>query len=140
MRIKLVNEKAQMPLRASMNDAGADCFSPVAVVIPAHSQVFIDLGFQMELPKNTVGYLFARSGLGSKYGVRPRNCVGVIDEKYRGNVGVMLENHSDMDYLVSEGDRICQLVVQPVYHPVFELADNLDETERGAGGFGHTGK
>jgi dUTP pyrophosphatase len=140
MRVKLTLPNAKPPIRANPTDAGGDLFSPVDIIIPAHSQVFINLGVQIELPQNTVGFIFARSGLGSKFGVRPRNGTGVIDQSYRGNLGAMMENHSDEDYHISTGDRILQLVVVPILTPVFEVVDDLTDTERGNGGFGSSGK
>lgn len=140
MRVKLITETAQLPNRQHPTDAGADLISPVNTIVKAHDNTFVDLGIQIELPQNTVGLIFARSGLGSKYGIRPRNCVGVIDEKYRGNVGIMVENSSDDDFTINQGDRIAQLVIVPVLTPSFEISDNLDMTEDRNGGFGSTGK
>ena len=140
MRVQINNSKAQLPQRANPTDAGADLFSPKDVVIPPHSCEFIDLGIAMELPPNSCGLIFARSGLGTKHGIRPRNCVGVIDEKYRGNLGIMVENSNCVPYMIQEGDRIAQLVVVPILHPTFEIADNLDDTDDRNGGFGSSGR
>lgn len=140
LKIKLVDPNAYMPVRANETDAGADLISPVTRVLPANRYVFIDLGFQMELPKGTAGFIYARSGLGTKHGITPRNCVGVIDEKYRGNVGVILENNSNHDYFINAGDRIAQLVITPVMTPELVQVEELDMTDDRQGGFGHTGK
>lgn len=139
MKVKIVNENAKIPHRANLTDAGADLYSPISCVVNAHSNQFIDLGIQIELPHNTVGLITARSGLGSKYGIRPRNCVGIIDETYRGNLGIMVENSSDEDFKINQGDRIAQLLVMPVSYLDFEEVENLSETKRGLGGFGSTG-
>lgn len=140
LKIKRVNEDAFLPVRMNPTDAGADLISPVEVMIIPNDHVLIDLGFQMELPKGTVGYIYARSGLATKFGVRPRNCVGVIDEKYRGNVMVMLENASDKPVVVEKGDRIAQLVVQPIFTPEVIECDELDMDGDRQGGFGSTGR
>ena len=140
MKVKLTLPDAKPPYRVNPDDAGADLISPKTVHIYPHTSEFIDLGVQIELPENTVGYIFARSGLGTKFGIRPRNCVGVIDQKYRGNLRIMVENASEEMYVIFKGDRIAQLVIQPVYTPEFEVVDKLDETDRGEGGFGSSGK
>ena len=140
LKVKLNREGAMAPLRANPTDAGADLFSPINAEIPPYSHIFIDFGISIELPPNTVGYVFARSSLGSKFGIRPRNCVGVIDEKYRGNIGIMLENNEDEYFFVEKGDRIAQLVVSPVFTPEIKVVDELDMTDDRQGGFGSTGK
>ena len=88
----------------------------------------------------TAGFLYARSGLASKHGIVPANCVGVIDSDYRGEVRVMLVNLGAEPYTVSPGERIAQLVIAPVTQPEIVETDVVDETDRGAGGFGSTGK
>ena len=139
MNVKLVNINAQLPKRANPTDAGADLFSPIGTIINPNQNKFIDLGIQIELPKDSVGFIFARSGLGSKNGIRPRNCVGVIDEKYRGNLGMMVENSSPSPFEINIGDRIAQLVICPILTPNFEEVDELDLTDDRSGGFGSTG-
>ena len=140
MKVKLTNVNAQLPKRSNPTDAGADLFSPLGTTINPNQHKFIDLGIQIELPENTVGLIFARSGLGSKNGIRPRNCVGVIDQKYRGNLGIMVENSSPTPFEINVGDRIAQLVICPILTPDFEEADELDLTDDRLGGFGSTGK
>lgn len=93
----------------------------------------------MEIPDGYAGFIFARSGLGGK-GVRPRNCVGVIDSKYRGNLGIMIENNDNNTYRVSTGDRIAQLVIMPVQCLEIVQVDSLDMADDRGGGFGHSGK
>lgn len=139
MRIKLTLPTSQPPLRANPTDAGADLFSPVVRGIQPHNSVFIDLGVQVEIPEGYTGLIFARSGLGGR-GIRPRNCVGVIDSKYRGNLGIQLENVTDEFYIVQIGDRIAQLVIVPVETPTFTVTDKLDITDDRGGGFGSSGK
>lgn len=140
MRVKLLRENAKAPTRANPTDAGADLYSPIDAIIPPESHMSIPLGFAMEIPKNYVGLIFARSSLGTKYGIRPRNCVGVIDSEYRGEMMVVLENASEKPYKVFVGDRVAQLVVVPVLLDGFEVVAELETTERGSGGFGSTGK
>ena len=112
-----------------------------AVTIPAGGRAVIPTGLAIALPSaDYVALVFARSGLGIKHGVAPANCVGVIDSDYRGEVMVGLQNSGKEDYTISPGDRIAQLMITPVVQAQVRLVDELDETERGAGGFGSTGQ
>ena len=139
IKVKLVNENARLPERANPTDAGADLFATEDCIILPMDNYFMDFGFQMEIPEGYCGLIFARSGLGSKKGIRPRNCVGVIDSKYRGNVGMMIENHNIQHVILHKGDRIAQIVVVPILVCDFTMVDGLDiENDRG-GGFGHSG-
>lgn len=136
MRIKLDNG-AYMPERAHATDAGADLRTPHDVIVEARGSVVIDTGVHIELPPNTVGMLKSKSGLNVKHGITSE---GVIDVGYTGSIRVKLYNHSDKPYEVKAGDKISQLVVMPILIPSFELADELEDTERGNGGFGSTGR
>ena len=140
IKIKRTNCNAKLPMRTNPTDCGADLISPMTVEIPPQDHMFIDLGFQMEIPENYGGFIYARSGLGSFSGITPRNCVGVIDCKYRGNVGIMVENKSDESYTINKGDRIAQIVISPIVACAFEDVEELDELENRGGGFGHSGK
>ena len=112
-----------------------------SITIPAGGRAVIPTGIAIALPSpQYVALVFARSGLGIKHGVAPANCVGVIDSDYRGEVMVGLQNSGKEDYTVSPGDRIAQLMITPVVQAQLRLVDELDETERGAGGFGSTGQ
>lgn len=140
IKIKLVGENAKVPVRANPTDAGADLFSTKSFVLSPMAHEFVDFGFQMEIPDGFCALIFPRSGLGSKYGVRPRNCVGVIDSKYRGNVGMMVENHSEYYFRCDIGDRLAQMVIVPISLSNFQIVSELEtEGDRG-GGFGSTGK
>lgn len=139
MKVKLVSPDARLPERANPTDAGADLFATTELVIASKCSKFMDLGIQVEIPDGCAGFIFARSGIGGK-GIRPRNCVGVIDSKYRGNVGIMIENDNEATYHISTGDRIAQLVVMPVYLMNIEQADTLNMEDDRGGGLGHTGK
>ena len=137
MRIKL-DKKAFMPLRAHATDAGLDLRSPVDAIIPPRCSMTIDTGVHVELPKNTVGLLKSKSGLNVKHGIQSGE--GVIDVGYTGSIMVKLYNHSNRGYIVERGDKISQLVILPILTPDLEVVDDLDETERGIGGFGSTGR
>ena len=111
------------------------------VTLQAGARAVIPTGLAMALPSaDYVALVFARSGLGIKKGVCLSNGVGVIDSDYRGEIAVGLVNLSGEDYTVQPGDRIAQLMVVPVVQPAVTVVDDLDETERGAGGFGSTGR
>lgn len=140
MRVKLVHAYAKAPFRANPTDAGADLYATDYMIITPNNHYLMDIGIQVEIPDGYVGLLFARSGLATEHGVRPRNCVGVVDSKYRGNIKVMLENASNKDVAIKRGDRVAQLVILPILTPKFEIVDNLDMTDDRGGGFGHTGK
>ena len=123
---------AAMDLHACMDEA---------VIIPAGGRKLIPTGIAIALPSaDYVALIFARSGLGIKHGIAPANCVGVIDSDYRGEILVGLQNSGDTDYTVQPGDRIAQLMITPVVQAQVTLVDELDDTQRGAGGFGSTGK
>ena len=111
------------------------------VTIPAGGRAVIPTGIAIALPSaEYVALVYARSGLGIKHGVAPANCVGVIDSDYRGEVLVGLHNGGDADYTIQPGDRIAQLMIAPVIQAQIQLVDQLDETQRGTGGFGSTGQ
>ena len=140
LKVMLLDEYAFIPSRAHDDDAGLDLHSPYHFVILPHTFKSVDLGFAMAIPKGYGGFINARSGLGTKHGIRPRNCTGVIDSSYRGCVTVTLENASEIPYTINRGDRIAQLIIQKVGLMKLEQVDSLDETHRGTGGFGSTGK
>ena len=100
----------------------------------------IHIGIAVEIPDGYVGLIYARSGLATKRGLAPANKVGVIDSDYRGEVMVSLHNHSNVLAQIENGERIAQMVIVPFLKTEFVLSDELDDTERGAGGFGSTGK
>ena len=139
LKVKRLNDAAILPKRATDFSAGFDLFSTENVIIEPQSTSKIDTGIAIAMNKNQVGLIFARSGLAIKQGLRPANCVGVIDADYRGNVIVALYNDSDIKREINIGDRIAQLVVMN-YDSEFEECQELDNTERGVGGFGSTGK
>lgn len=143
IKIKRLREKAVLPTRGSDGAAGLDLYACLdePVIIEPRGLYKIPTGVAVALPdKNTVGLIFARSGLGVKHGVSLTNAVGVIDSDYRGELLVGIGNTSEKPYVLSPGERFAQLVVMPVYETVLAETDDLGETERGTGGFGSTGK
>ncbi len=100
----------------------------------------IHTGIAMQIPEGLVGLVYARSGIATKRGLAPANKVGVIDSDYRGEIMVSLHNHSGEPQEIADGERIAQLVIAPYITARFEQTETLDETERGSGGFGSTGR
>lgn len=141
IKVKKLNENAILPTYGSASAAGADLYSLPGeeTVIPPHETVMIHTGLAMEIPEGYAGFLFARSGIASKRGLAPANKVGVVDSDYRGEFMVALHNHLSVPASISGGERIAQLCILPVVQGEFILAEALDETVRGAGGFGSTG-
>ena len=142
IKFKKLTTTAQAPTRGSKYAAGYDLSADVDsnVLIAPHTTVKIGTGIAVELPENTFGAIYARSGIASKEGLRPANCTGVADSDYRGELIVALHNDSDVMRMVEPGERIAQLVVQPYVSVEFEEADELSTTVRGVGCFGSTGK
>ena len=143
LKIKLLQTNAQAPFRASDYAAGYDLFACLEedVVIGKGETKKIGTGIALEMPKeDMVAMIYARSSMGAKYSVIPANAVGVIDYDYRGEVIVALHNGGTQDYTVSHGDRIAQLVLTHVYTPDIAIVETLNDTARGMGGFGSTGK
>ncbi len=138
-----IGREIPLPQFATPGSAAMDlraCLEGPVTLQPG-ARVVIPTGLAMALPsKDYVALVFARSGLGIKKGVCLSNGVGVIDSDYRGEIAVGLVNLSDEDYTVQPGDRIAQLMVVPVVQPTVTLVDELDETDRGAGGLGSTGR
>lgn len=143
VKIKKLTEKAIIPTYGSSSAAGADlyaCLVQPQVEIKPDETVFVPTGLALEIPDGYVGLIYARSGLACKSGLAPANKVGVIDSDYRGELIVALHNHSSETRTVEDGQRIAQIVITPYLTADFVLADELDETERGDGRFGSTGK
>lgn len=142
LKIKKLSPHAILPTYGSAGAAGADLYALPGgepVTVNPGETAFIHTGLSMAIPEGYVGLNFARSGLASKRGLAPANKVGVIDSDYRGELMVALHNHGDIPQTVEPGDRIAQFLVVPVVTARFVEVDTLDETERGAGGFGSTG-
>lgn len=143
MKINFVrtNDLAKVPTHGSEYAAGYDLYAATSydVTIEPHKTVKFDTGLRMELPTGTFGAIYARSGLATKQGLRPANCCGIVDSDYRGVLIVALHNDTDDDQLVPAGSRIAQLIVTPYIPAEFIEVNELNETERGEGGFGSTG-
>lgn len=143
LKIKKLKDNAKIPYRATPGSAGMDLYACIdeAVTIEPGERAMIPTGIAIALESPAYcAFLYARSGLAVKYGIAPANCVGVIDSDYRGEVCAVLQNYSREPFTVLNGERIAQLVIAPVELPVIEVVDDLDETDRGAGGFGSTGQ
>lgn len=142
INIKKLTETAILPERGSAYAAGYDLFADLqeTVEIKPHETKMIGTGLAMEIPEGYFGGVFARSGLSAKEGLRPANCVGVVDTDYRGEVKVALHNDGEIIREIKPGQKIAQLVVVPFLSVEFDEVDNLSETVRGVGGFGSTGK
>lgn len=143
MKVKvMLDPGAKMPTRAHETDAGLDLYSTVAAVLPVQSactdgSVCIDTGVHIEIPAGYVGMIKNKSGLNVNFSVTSE---GVIDAGYTGSIMVKLYNHGKMPVQIEKGQKISQLVIMPIITPEPELVDILEDTERGAGGFGSTGK
>lgn len=136
-----VNSNAAVPVRGSKYAAGYDlsaCIDKTIMIAP-HTTVKVGTGLAIQPPAGYFGAIFARSGMASKRGLRPSNCVGCCDEDYRGEYIVALHNDTDEYKFVEPNERIAQLVFLPYLNVEFEEVDALDNTERGAGGFGSSG-
>ena len=142
MNIKKLTENAMIPTYGSAAAAGADLYACADedVSITPGATVLVHTGVAMAIPDGYVGLIFARSGLATKRGLAPANKVGVIDSDYRGEIMVALHNHSSATQVISHGERIAQIVFMPYAAADFDVVDELDSTDRGAGGFGSTGK
>ena len=126
-----------MPVREHITDAGLDIRSAECGIVPAHGSEIFHTGIHVQLPRNTAGLFVSKSGLMVKHGI---TSTGLVDEGYDGEVLVKLFNHGDKDYEVERGDKIAQLVVMPVMYEPVEIVNSIDGGERGAHGFGSTGR
>lgn len=142
VNIKKLNNDAIIPTRGSNEAAGYDLYAccDAIITIDPHKTVKIGTGLSIQPPKGYFGAIFARSGLATKQGLRPANAVGICDQDYLGEYIVALYNDSDQSRIISNGDRIAQLIFLPYQDINFIEVDELDETGRGTGGFGSTGE
>ncbi len=142
MNLKKLDPTAVLPIYASAGAAGADLCAlpsePPVTILPGET-AFLRTGLAVAIPEGYVGLIFARSSLGTKRGLAPANKVGVIDSDYRGEIRVVLYNHGTAAQTIQPGDRIAQLLIMPVVTAAFSEVEDLDDTARGAGGFGSTG-
>ena len=140
--IKKLRPDAQLPTYATAASAGADLHAVCEqdVTILPHCTVLVPTGLAVAIPQGYAGLIYARSGLSSKQDLAPANKVGVIDSDYRGEIMVALHNHGTVPRTVTNGERIAQLVIAPVWQAQWAEVDDLDDTARGTGGFGSTGQ
>ncbi|XP_072479369.1 deoxyuridine 5'-triphosphate nucleotidohydrolase, mitochondrial [Notamacropus eugenii] len=137
LRFSRLSEHATAPSKGSARAAGYDLYSAYDYTIPAMEKAIVKTDIQISLPPGCYGRVAPRSGLAAKHFIDVG--AGVIDEDYRGNVGVVLFNFGKETFEVKKGDRIAQLICERVFYPELEEVQGLDDTERGAGGFGSTG-
>ena len=140
LKIKKLSEDAIIPFYAHPGDAGLDLFSVEEVTIEQGKRKLVATGISIELPKNTEAQVRPRSGLALKYGVTVLNSPGTIDEGYRGEIKVILINHGEEAFKINKGDKIAQMVIMPVLTVGIEEVEILNDSERGEGGFGSTGR
>ena len=157
IKIKRLTPTALIPTKAFASDAcfdlyldapdalyhewtgGVEIKTASGIKIRPHETVMLHTGIAMETPIGYYAAIYARSGLASKQGLRPANCVGIVDAPFRGEVMVALHNDSDQTRIVHHGDRIAQMAILPVLDVKLVETDKLSETERGSGGFGSSG-
>lgn len=139
LKVKKLNKEAIIPNFAHKGDAGMDLYSIEKVLIPSGESRLIKTGISIQLPSMTEAQVRPRSGMALKHSITVLNTPGTIDEGYRGEIGVILINHSKEDFLVTKHMKIAQMVVKPIYDIDIVEVDNLNETDRGEGGFGSTG-
>ena len=142
IRVKKLSPNAVLPTYGTNEAAGADlyaCLEETVSIVPGQT-CWVGTGIALEVPKGCAGLIYARSSLGVKRGLAPANKVGVIDSDYRGEIRVVLLNHSNQVQTVAPGERIAQLIITPVLTPAYEEVDELTDTQRGTAGFGSTGK
>ena len=140
--VKKLDERAVLPKYGSEFAAGADLYALTdgeVTFLPGETK-FVHTGIALEIPEGYAGLVYARSSLACKRGLAPANKVGVVDSDYRGEIMVALHNHSDKPQTIGNGERIAQLVVAPFLRAEFFQSETLGESERGAGGFGSTGR
>ena len=137
---KRIHPDAVLPAYAHPSDAGMDVRSVEELVIPAGKRALVHTGLIVLLPPLYEAQVRPRSGLALKFGVTVLNTPGTIDSGYRGEIGVILANFGDADFIVKKVDKIAQLVIAPVTQPEVCEVSEIDETDRGAGGFGSTGR
>ncbi len=139
LRFKRIHPDAVLPAYAHPSDAGMDVRSVADLVIPQGGRALVPTGLVAIIPPMYEIQVRPRSGLALKHGVTVLNTPGTIDSGYRGEIGVILANFGDKDFSVAKGDKVAQLVFSPVVQPEIEETDTIDDTDRGAGGFGSTG-
>lgn len=140
IKLKRLDKNLPVPRYAHDGDAGCDLCSRIDVELKPGQRVLVPTGIAVSIPRGYAGFVQPRSGLATKHGISIVNTPGLIDSKYRGEIGVILINlDTNETFKVSRGDKIAQLIIQRVENVTFAEVDQLDETTRGDGGFGSTG-
>ena len=139
LKIKKLHNDAIIPNFAHKGDAGMDLYSIEEVNIPSTETRLIKTGISIALPKNTEAQVRPRSGLALKHSVTVLNTPGTIDEGYRGEIGIILINHGKEDFVVTKNMKIAQMIVKPIYDINILEVEELNDTDRGNGGFGSSG-
>lgn len=143
MQIRIINRSTnELPSYSTTHSAGMDlrAFLSEDIVLKPMERKLIPTGLFMEIPEGYEAQIRPRSGLALKKGITVLNSPGTIDADYRGEIGIILVNLSQEDFVICNGERICQMVVARHEKVIWEISDMLEETNRGEGGFGHTGK
>lgn len=141
VEIKKIDPNATIPTRGTCESAGADLYANInsPISISPQQTKMIGTGISMKIPDGFVGLIYPRSGISVKRDLAPANKVGVIDSDYRGEIMVALHNHGTTSKTINPNERIAQIVFTEYYVPIFNEVEELDDTERGEGGFGSTG-
>lgn len=142
VHVRKITKNATIPTKATEGSAGYDMYAQLdePLVIPPYTGKMIKSGIALSIPDGYAGFIFARSGLSTKKGLRPSTCVSVIDSDYRGEIGLPIYNDSDEPQTINPNERIAQIVFLKVLKPEIEIVDSLDETDRGESGFGSSGR
>ncbi|MDI6799229.1 MAG: dUTP diphosphatase [Actinomycetota bacterium] len=141
IKIKMLEEGLPLPKMAHDGDAGCDLYSRIDISLAPGQRALVPTGVALSIPEGYAGFVQPRSGLALKHGITIVNTPGLIDSKYRGEIcAIMLNTDKDEIFEIKRGERICQLVIQQVVSPKYIIAEELDDTTRGKGGFGSTGK
>lgn len=142
LKFKKLNGNAVKPTRGSKYAAGYDLYANLpestAIIRPGETAK-IKTGISMEIPEGRFGAIYPRSGLATKNGLRLANCVGIVDQDFRGDITVPIHNDTNIDQIIHNNDRIAQIVIQPYENVDLVESEELSDTERGIGGFGSTG-
>ena len=139
IKIKLLNDNATLPKRATEFSSGFDLFSAENTTLKKREYKAISTAISISMPIDIEGQIRPRSGLAINHGITLLNSPGTIDPDYRGEIKIILINHSDNDFFIEKGMRIAQIVFTPFVIPIFSMVEELPKTERGEGGFGSTG-
>ncbi len=137
IHIKKTSETAKLPSYANPNDAGMDFYANESMIVEAGERKLISTGIAMAIPQGHVGLIWDKSGIATKHGLK--TMAGVIDSGYRGEVKILVHNLSSEPYTIEQGNKIAQMLIQPVHQKQIVEVGSLEETQRGEGGFGSSG-